>query len=227
MSAATEDRLTSWRNSQKQNVGVSAGQEIISGTLVCYAADGYLADGADTASYVFAGVADESVDNSAGADGDENCEIYVYGQFKFAAQGLAITDVGKRLYLVDNQTVATEDDADVDNYVYVGRLAEYISATECWVEIEPHQIERTQQFHVQVAGTNAAALDLSTAAADFGGADIEVVAVQSIESYTTATGAADKILAVTTDYTVASGDITMVGDKSTKTLVIALTGRLK
>ncbi len=64
----------------------------------------------------------------------------------------------------------------------------------------------------QVAGVNADALGLE-----------DVGTVLAVLAFTTATGApATKcLLAETTDYTVADGDITTVGDLSAQTLVIA------
>ena len=64
---------------------------------------------------------------------------------------------------------------------------------------------------VVTAGTNATALNL-----------VDVVAVTSILAFVTATGApaAKTLIELTTDYTVANGDITLVTDQSLNTLVI-------
>ncbi len=132
MPAATSDRNTPRREGAYLGFGLAAAALVLAGCFVCYDADGYLVDGANTSGYKFAGVAKEAVDNSAGSDEDETAEIWVTGQFQFASSGLTDADVGERVYLSDNQTVTKT----VTN-VYVGTIAEISSAALCWVDIDP------------------------------------------------------------------------------------------
>lgn len=138
MSAATADRNTTSRPGHYQSKGLAAFALIFAGTLCCYNASGLLVPAANTSGFVFAGVSRDQYDNSAGAASDVIGEYSTAGQFKFTASGLAATDVGARLYVTDDQTLTK-----TAGNVYVGRLVEYISATECWVEIEPCSSEAT------------------------------------------------------------------------------------
>ena len=132
MAAATTDRSTARRSGSYLGIGLAAAAVIFAGCLTCYDADGYLADGADTAGLKFAGVSQEAVDNTGGADAALNADVWVEGQFLVASAGLTAADVGERVYLSDNQTVTKS----VTN-VYVGTIAEVVTAGTCWVDIDP------------------------------------------------------------------------------------------
>lgn len=225
MTTATDDRTTTQRGRRSVVGQVATGSILFALCLLCYNAGGYVVDATDATAQTFAGVADSGVDNSDGVNGDEQVRVLVDGHFRFAAQNLTRDDVGKRLYLIDNQTVGLVDDASVDHHIYVGRLAEYISANEAWVAIDPRAPE-VQQYTVRIAGTNAAPLDLSALAAQFGGAGFVVDAVQSVIAFVTAGGASAGLKALATNYTVANGVITTVTNESANTLVITFTGRL-
>lgn len=226
MTAIAKDRNTVRRNGALHNVGVGDGETIYAGTLCCYDSDGYLVDGADTAGLIFAGIPQRGVDNAAGDDGDVTRDLFVEGEFKFAATGLTADDVGQPLYLVDNQTVALAGGTSVDNYVYVGVLAEVISATECWVRICPPKQPEIKQYTIVIAGVDTDDLDLSTAAAQYGGSDFDVQAIQAVNAYVTSGGASAGLLAVTTNYTLTAGVIACADDQSANTLVIHCTAYL-
>ncbi len=87
---------------------------------------------ASAAGLKFAGVAYEKVDDSAGA-GTKWCKVYTRGIFKFAATSITQVMVGEMMYLVDDQTI---DDVPGTYGIPVGILAEYVSATSGWVDIE-------------------------------------------------------------------------------------------
>jgi len=76
--------------------------EAFKGALLAIDASGYIIPIAHgTANLKFAGVAGESVDNSAGSAGDENINVLKSGSFVFkAASGYtpAIADLGKEVY---------------------------------------------------------------------------------------------------------------------------------
>lgn len=226
MTARTSDFARTSRSGDKRRHEVGDGETIYAGTFVCIDATGYLVDGADTAGLKFAGIAYEGVDNSSGSDADEVTAVYVDREWQVTAQGLTETDVGKPLFLIDNNTVGLGDDSDVDNYVYVGRMTEYISATECWFQPDPYRELDAQPMTIEIAGAASGDLDLSTVAAEFGGSDIHVRSVQSIRAFVTATGAgaAKTLLEEGTDYSVASGAIACDTDQSANTLVINLIG---
>lgn len=137
MASATSSRATSQKPAEVGLCGVAALAVIYAGTMLCYDADGYIVDGADTAGYRFAGVAREDVSNAAGADGDKDATFFREGTFKFASSGLTAADVGKPVFLIDNQTVGLLDHASVDMAIYVGVITEVVSATLCFVDIDP------------------------------------------------------------------------------------------
>ena len=97
-------------------------------------AAGYAIAGADTADCYFIGVADETVDNSAGSAGDESIRVHREGTFVFAASGMAQANVGDTVYIVDDQTVGLA--ATTSNDVQCGTIVEVISATSVRIDIK-------------------------------------------------------------------------------------------
>ena len=91
---------------------VAATTKILAGTIVALNAAGYAVPGATATTLVADGRAEETVDNLTGAAGDQKITVRK-GTFRFAnsAAGDAITrtEIGKSVYLVDNQTVAKTD----------------------------------------------------------------------------------------------------------------------
>ncbi len=111
-----------------------AAQNIYMGALVNVNAAGYLANVADASTGAnFAGVAVETVDNSAGAAGDKICRVYKRGNVLLQGAGFAQADVGEVVYASDNQT-ATKTSAA--GRAEVGIIVEIESATLVWVKID-------------------------------------------------------------------------------------------
>lgn len=223
MTAIATDRYTEYRHpAPRRGADVAASQTIYAMTLIVYDGSGNIRDGVQAASRYFAGVAEAGVDNSSGAAGDEQAVFWTQGIFKFASAGLTADDVGQKVYLLDNQTVVLGDHASLTQLIPVGTIAEYVSATECWVKIEPDAPEahRPRQYTLKIAGVNAGALDLSSLAAEHGGADLHVHSIQAINAYLTADGSSIGLLAVTTNYTLTGGVISTADDQSANTLVI-------
>lgn len=112
-------------------VGVA---KIFAGTLVTKNASGYAVKGADTASFTFAGVAADTVDNSAGSAGDKKIDVYTEGTFEFGFSGTATQATeGLAVYVVDDSTVALA--ATTTNDVLVGKVVEFINASTVRVKI--------------------------------------------------------------------------------------------
>lgn len=124
---------------------------VYEGALVKVNADGYLAPCAAELGAVFAGVAVEKVDNSAGANGDKSCRVYKKGIFLLTGSSLARTDIGQAVYAADDQTITKTNAADLQR---VGVIVEFVSSTKVWVKIEPH-----------VMGLEAHIADVATTAA--------------------------------------------------------------
>lgn len=111
MTATTEGRNTKRRDGVQYSYPAAA-SKVLAGTIVVLNAAGY-AEGATTAAGKTAvGVAEDTVDNSAGSAGDLNVPVR-RGVFAFANSAstdeIKLTDVGSTCYLVDNQTVAKTD----------------------------------------------------------------------------------------------------------------------
>jgi len=104
------------------------------GALVNITATGYATNASDTASETFAGVAYETVDNSAGSAGDKEIRVLTTGTFVLVDGGGngAITDVGVEFKISDNQTVT---DASTTNNIKAGECVESIDANTTRIRI--------------------------------------------------------------------------------------------
>lgn len=83
-----------------------------------------------------AGIAREECDNSSGAAGAKNVEVYTEGEFLLTSSGLAQTDVGLLVYWSDDQTVTKT----ATNNVLAGRITKFVSATQVWVKLLPFAV---------------------------------------------------------------------------------------
>ena len=137
MSAATAAREAKRSDGLMKAFQVAASTTIYKGTLVGTKSDGYLASMAHgTSGMTFQGVAYETIDNSAGADGAKKCRVERWGEYELVYNGgdAAQGNVGDEVYVLDNQTV-DEDPATVTNQYKVGEVVECISATLIRVNI--------------------------------------------------------------------------------------------
>lgn len=110
-----------------------AAVKIFKGANVCFNTSGYATKAADTASFKFAGVAMETVDNSAGAAGDEEVRIWREGVFDMNCASATQAWVGQTVYAVDDNLVALA--ATTTNDIPVGTVVAYTSATSVRVKI--------------------------------------------------------------------------------------------
>lgn len=110
MSALTQERDTTRRDGHLGVAPVAAATKIFGGSLVCMNAAGYATKGATATTLKSLGMAQQTVDNSAGANGDLGVPYRRDGWFRFAnsasADAIALADVGASAYVVDDQTVA-------------------------------------------------------------------------------------------------------------------------
>ncbi len=112
-----------------------AAVKIPKGALVNINSSGYATNATDASGETFAGVAYETVDNSAGSAGDKTIRVCTTGTFEFADGGAngAQTDVGVAFNIVDNQTVT---DASTTNNLKAGVAVESISPTKVRIRID-------------------------------------------------------------------------------------------
>jgi hypothetical protein len=114
-----------------------AAVKIFQGALVTVNAAGFLTNVVDAAGAYFAGIAVETVDNSAGAAGDKEIRVYRTGIVKLATSGAARSNVGDTVYASANDVVTFTSAA---NRNIVGVMVEFESATAIWVELQAGQL---------------------------------------------------------------------------------------
>jgi hypothetical protein len=85
----------------------------------------------------FLGIAVKEADNSSGAAGDINVEVYTSGDFELTSSGLAQTDVGMPAYGDDNYAVVNALGSDS---VRIGSFVKINSATKPVVAIKPSNV---------------------------------------------------------------------------------------
>jgi len=131
MTVLAADRETARKEGGIKNYPI--GTDIIyKGGFVGVNAAGYLMAMPVVASaigYKFVGVAAEDVDNSAGAT--KYCNVYTEGLFLFTASSITQIDVGKMMYMVDDNIFD-----EVFSAIAVGILVEYVSTTSGWIKID-------------------------------------------------------------------------------------------
>jgi len=110
-----------------------AAVKVYKGSLVSYNSSGYVKPAGDTADEHFAGVAMESVDNSAGAAGAQEVRVWKEGIFGVDAASATQSWVGQDVFAVDDHTVALA--ATTTNDVRVGKVVAVVSATNVRVKI--------------------------------------------------------------------------------------------
>ncbi|MCC8341609.1 hypothetical protein LNN35_02190 [Pseudomonas stutzeri] len=110
MSALTRDRNTPLKNAEIIGVPAAAGAKVHAGALVVANATGYAAPGTTAVGLTYLGRAEESVDNTSGANGAATVLVRRLNAFKWGNDG-SITQAhqGKTAYIVDDQTLAATD----------------------------------------------------------------------------------------------------------------------
>jgi len=232
MSEASADLQTPRRAGALADLPVAATTALFTLTLACISG-GYVVnpeDGSSVSGYDFAGVVRVGVDNSTGAAGDEDVELYTEGDFLLAVDTIVAADVGKEAYLVDNATVCLATNANSTG-IPIGTIVGFEDG-KAWVAINDHSgvtaRAALRPFTVSVAGPNAAAIDLSAAAVDYGGAGFRVESVVSMLAIVTSSNAwaTPPNRVATTDWTLAAGVISTVNDETANTLLISFIGYL-
>lgn len=238
MNASAADRNTQQSGLQVRTLPISATAILFAGCLCCLDSDGYVIDGTDATAQKFAGIAQEAFDNTDGTDGadedgnDADVVLYTEGAFRFASASLTEADIGKAVYLLDNQTVVKSGHADLDFHIYVGRIISIESATVVWVAIDPYGVDpNLVDVTIDAAGPNATTLSLASHAAATArdGTGLYVKYVDSMLAIVAASGAPATVTrkVITTHFTLASGVISAVGDESANRLVIAMRAVVK
>ena len=132
MAALTKDRKTQRREGVSNNDPVAATALIYYGSIVVLNATGYAAPGSTATGLKARGVAQEQVDNSAGANGDKSINTEP-GKHKFANDGsITLADIENTAYIVDDQTVADNDGGATRS---VAGVIKGVDSDGVWVQI--------------------------------------------------------------------------------------------
>lgn len=132
--AVSENQLTKRQHGDRESYPVAASTTLYEGTLAFLNAAGYLDDETASGANDFAGVVIDYKDNSAGANGDLNSEVYKEGIFELVGSGFTQASVGLPVYASDNYTISTTPSA---GGVYIGECVGFVSATKIRVAIDP------------------------------------------------------------------------------------------
>lgn len=120
------------RQGKIRKVPVAASTILYEGTM-CFEDAGGDFSGTVVENGTFGGIVVETVDNSAGGDGDKFAEVYTDGDFELpmGSASLVAADIGKAVYASDNYTL-TETATDL---VPVGVIVEVVAAAVAVVSI--------------------------------------------------------------------------------------------
>jgi hypothetical protein len=101
---------------------------------------------------VFAGIAYEEMDNSAGADGAKAVRVYTVGDFQHAVSGLVQGDCGRPVFASDDTTLTL---VGLGNS-YVGVVQDFVSSGVAIVRIDPtRKLVKTITHAVENLAANA------------------------------------------------------------------------
>ena len=132
MTALAKDRIAPRRVGEDFVFPVAAASKIYAGALVMLNAAGDAVPASAASALTVAGVAEEQVDNSAGAAGDKTVKVRK-GAFRFEnGDAIAAADVGEMAYAGDDQTVFKA----AAGRSPVGLILE-VDADGVWVHIPP------------------------------------------------------------------------------------------
>ncbi|WPP47098.1 hypothetical protein [Pseudomonas sp. AN-1] len=110
MTALTRDRNTPLKDAEVIAVLAAASAVIHAGAIVVANAGGYAAPGSTATGLTYIGRAEESVDNTGGANGAVAVLVRRRNAFKWANDGsITQAHLMKTAYIVDDQTLAATD----------------------------------------------------------------------------------------------------------------------
>lgn len=104
---------------------------IYRGALCTFNAAGYVAPAGLAVSEVFAGIAEETVDNSAGSAGDKKVKLKTEGRYLLTGSGFAQGDVNVTVYASADDTITKTAGTNPP----IGTIDEYVSSTQVWVKL--------------------------------------------------------------------------------------------
>lgn len=145
MSAITSAKLLSHKEPARVVSMKMDNVKIWQGALLMLSATGYVTPLIPTLDLPFVGIASETVDNSAGADGDKSIDVYQSGLFGMAVTGAVVTDLMKKVYGETSNTsdCTLESGSPSELAQMIGRLVGIQGAIH-WVDIYPGIVLKEQ-----------------------------------------------------------------------------------
>ena len=132
--AVTANQLIKKQDGERRSYPVEESTRIYQGTFVFVNAAGYACDVTATGVNAFVGIAVAEADNTSGADGAIEVEVYAEGDFELTLTGGAQTEVGMPVYGDDNYACVVALGA---TSVRVGTIVRHVSSTKAIVAIKP------------------------------------------------------------------------------------------
>lgn len=132
MAALTADRQREARGTAKLiSVPVASATKIYKGSAVQLDANGFASNAVAGNVRLIAGIAAEQVDNSGGGNGAKSITVEYDREYLFTASSITQANLGAPMLVIDNDTV----DETSAGSATVGRLTQYVSATQGWVYV--------------------------------------------------------------------------------------------
>jgi len=128
------DRNTDKRNGNDLSLGVAASIKVEAGHMGAVNASGFAVPASDTAGLKVMGRIEETVDNTAGANGDNSVGILRNQAFHWANSAtnpLTVADIGGDAYVEDSITVT--NDAGATSNIVAGKILG-VDSKGVWVE---------------------------------------------------------------------------------------------
>jgi len=135
--AVTANQVIKVQDGERRSYPVEENTRIYQGTLVYVNAAGYACDVTATGVNAFIGIAVAEANNTGGADGDIEVEVYTEGDFELTGTYNSITDVGMPAYGDDNYAVVVALGA---TSVRIGRVVRFVSTTKAIIAIQPNGV---------------------------------------------------------------------------------------
>jgi hypothetical protein len=135
--AVTANQIIKCQDGERRSYPVEESTRIYQGTLVYVNAAGYACDVTATGVNAFVGIAVAEADNTSGADGAIEVEVYTEGDFELTGTFNSITDVGMPAYGDDNYAVVVALGA---TSVRIGRVVRFVSTTKAIIAIQPNGV---------------------------------------------------------------------------------------
>jgi hypothetical protein len=132
--AVTANQVIKVQEGDRRSYPVEENTRIYQGTLVYVNAAGYACDVTATGVNAFVGIAVAEANNTGGADGAIEVEVYTEGDFELTGTFNSITDVGMPAYGDDNYAVVV---ALGSTSVRIGRVVRFVSTTKAIIAIQP------------------------------------------------------------------------------------------